>query len=90
MNDIGVAIDLKNVFNLAGNKVTTRSIAEFYKSDVALSMLNKELAQIHLLHSNDMKPSDDLHVLFRSSNKLPLLSIDLATLRRIFLTLYNM
>ena len=64
MNDIGVAIDLENVLSLAGNEQTTRSIAEFYKSDVDLSMLNTELAQICLLHSNDMKSPDDLHALF--------------------------
>ena len=87
MNDIGVAFDLENVFSLAGNEQTTRSIAEFYESDVDLSMLNTELAQIRLLHSNDVKSPDDLHVLFRSHNELPLLFTNLATLLRIFLTL---
>ena len=87
MNDIGVAIDLENVLSLAGNEQTTRSIAEFYESDVDLSMLNTELAEIRLLHSNDVKSPDDLHALFQSHNELPLLFTNLATLLRIFLTL---
>ena len=71
MNDVEVAIDLENVLSLAGNKQTTRSIAEFYESDVDLSVLNTELAQIRLLHSNDVKLPDNLNALFRSNSKLP-------------------
>ena len=69
MNDIGVAIDLKNVFSLDGNEQTTRNTAKSYESDVDLSMLNTELAQIR----NDVKSPDDLHALFRANNELPLL-----------------
>ena len=87
MNNIEVVIDLENVLSLAGNKQTNQSIAEFYESDVDLSMLNTELAQIHLLHSNDVKSPDDLHALFQSHNELPLLFTNLVTLLRIFLTL---
>ena len=86
MNDIRVVIDLENVLSLAGNEQTTQNIAEFYESDVDLSMLNAELAQICLLHSN-VKSPDDLHVQFCSNNELPLLFPNLATLLRIFLTL---
>ena len=64
MNDIGIVFDLENVFSLAGNKQTTQSIAEFYESNVNLSMLNSELAQIRLLHSNNVKSSYNLHSLF--------------------------
>ena len=46
MNGIGVVIDLENVLSPAENEQTIQSIAEFYESDVDLSMLNKELAQI--------------------------------------------
>ena len=86
MNDIGVVFYLENVLSLAGNKQTTQSIAEFYESNVDLSMLNSELAQIRLLHSNNVKSPNDLHAQFRSNNELPLLFPDLATLQRIFLT----
>ena len=73
MNDIGVVIDLENVLSLAGNEQTTQSIVKFYESKVDLSMLNTKLAQIHLLHSNNMKSPDDLHAQFYSINELPLL-----------------
>ena len=46
MIHIGVVIDLENVLSLAGNEQTTQSIAKFYESNVDLSMLNTELAQI--------------------------------------------
>ena len=91
MNDIGVVIDLENVLSLAGNKQTTQSIAEFYESNVNLSMLNTELAQIRLLHSNNVRSPDNLHVQFHSNNELPLLFPNLATLLKIFHpSLYNM
>ena len=90
MNDIGIVIDLKNVLSLAGNEQTTQSIAEFYESDVDLSMLNKELAQICLLHNNNMRSPDNLHAQFCSNNELPLLFPNLATLLKIFLTLSYM
>ena len=87
MNDIGVVIDLENVLSLAGNEQTTQSMAEFFKSDVDLSILNTELAQICLLLSNNMKSPDDLHAQFLTNNELPLLFPNLATLLKIFLTL---
>ena len=87
MNDIGVVIDLKNVLSLAGNKQTTQSIAKLYESNVDLSMLNTKLAQICLLHNNNVKSPNDLHLQFRSNNELPLLFPNLATLLRIFLTI---
>ena len=72
---------------LTENEQTTQSIAKFYESDVDLSMLNTELAQTRLLHSNNVKSPDDLHAQFRSNNELPLIFPNLATLLRIFLTL---
>ena len=60
MNNIGGIIDLENVFRLAGNEQTIQSISEFYESDVDLSMLKTELAQIRLLQSNNVKSPDDL------------------------------
>ena len=59
MNNIGFVIDLENVLSLAGNEQSTQSITKFYESDVDLSMLNTELAQIHLLHSNNVKSPDN-------------------------------
>ena len=87
MNDIGDVLDLKNVLSPVGNEQTAQSIAEFYESDVDLSMLNTELGQICLLHSNNVRSPDNLHVQFRSNNELPLLFPNLATLLKIFLTL---
>ena len=87
INDIGVVIDLENVLSLAGNKWTTQSIFKFYEGNVDLSMLNIEFAQICLLHSNNIKSPDDLHVQFHSHNELPLLFLNLAILTRKFLTL---
>ena len=75
MNGIEVVIDLENDLNLAGNEQTTQNIAEFYESDVDLSMLNTELAQIHLMHSNNVKSPDDLYAQFCSNNELPLFPI---------------
>ena len=59
MHNIGVVIDLVNVLSLARNKKNTQSIANFYESDVDLSMLNTERAQICLLHSNNVKSPND-------------------------------
>ena len=81
MNNIAVVIDLENVLSQAGNEQTIRSIAKFFESDVGLSMLNTELAQIRLLHSNNVKSPYDLHAQFCSNNELPLLFPNLATLR---------
>ena len=50
-------------------------------------MLNLELAQIRLLHSNNVKSPDDLHAQFCSNNELLLLFPNLAAQQRIFLTL---
>ena len=87
MNDIGVVIDFENVLSLSGNKQTIQSIAEFYESDVDLSMLNTELAQICLLHSINVKSPHNLHAQFCSNNELLFLFPNLATLLRIFLSL---
>ena len=87
MNDIGVVIDLENALSLAENEQTTESIAEFYESDLDLPMLNTELAQIRLLHSNNVKSPDDLHARLCSNNELLVLFPNLPVLLSILLTL---
>ena len=47
-------------------------------------MLKTELAQIRLLHSDDVKSPYDLHALFRSKNELLLIFTNLPTLLKIF------